>query len=131
MRLTKTVKQKQLVGKAFDFSLDILQLYIQLLKHNEFEISEKLLESSTRIRGSVEHTLAALDKQDYLSRIAMASKEAIEARYWLKVLQMKNIVSSQCDDCAEKLNEIIITLSYMTQLANRNRIPLTIIHNLN
>ncbi len=116
--------------KTFQLSLNIIQLYIDLLKENEFEISEKLLRSTTNIRGNVEGSLAAVDKQDFMSKISVATKEAVEARYWLKLIQMKQVINHTCELCVEQLNEIINILNYMTQSCSTNKITLNI-HNLN
>ncbi|MBX9850554.1 MAG: four helix bundle protein [Cytophagaceae bacterium] len=123
-------KNNPIVDKTFQFSLNILELYILLLKKNEFELSEKLLNSSTNIRKNVEGTLAAISKQDYMQKIAMASKEAIEARFWLKMLQMKYFKNCCADECVDQLNEIINSLHYMEQQKSKCKVKLNI-HNLN
>lgn len=119
-----------IVEKTFKFSLKVIELYILLLKKNEFELSEKLLKSSTNIRKNVEGTLASISKQEYLAKIALASREAIEARFWLKMLQMKFLKNSNADECAEQLNEIINMLHYMEQKKRTTTVKLPI-HNLN
>jgi four helix bundle protein len=123
-------KNSPIVDKTFKFSLNVLELYILLLKKNEFELSEKLLNSSTNIRKNIEGTLSAIDKQDYMQKLAFASKEAIEARFWLKMLQMKYLKNNCADECVEQLNEIINTLNYMEQKKSETSIKLNI-HNLN
>ena len=123
-------KNNPIVDKTFQFSLNVIELYILLLKKNEFELSEKLLNSSTNIRKNVEGSLAAVSKQDFMSKIAMASKEATEARVWLKMLRMKYLKNTPADECVEQLNEIINTLNYMIQKKSKSDLKL-VIHNLN
>ncbi|MFN3404717.1 MAG: four helix bundle protein [Cytophagaceae bacterium] len=130
MSLSKVKEQDQLVEKTFQLSLSVIQLYIELLRENEFEISDKLLRSTTNIRGNVECTLAAIDKQDYMSRISVAFKEAVETRYWLKLIQMNHMICRTCDTCVEQLNEIIVILNWMIQSENTFKLQLNI-HNLN
>jgi four helix bundle protein len=108
----------------------VIELYILLLKKNEFEISEKILNSSTNIRKNVEGSLAAVSKQEFMQKIAFASKEAIEARFWLKMLQMKFLKNTSADECVEQLNEIINILNYMTQQKSEYKLKLNI-SNLN
>ncbi|HEY8400813.1 MAG TPA: four helix bundle protein [Cytophagaceae bacterium] len=110
-----TKSNEQIIDKTFEFSLKLIELYIFLIKNNEFELSEKLLKSGTSIRENLEQTFAAGNKQDFILKLAQASKDAVETRYWLKLIQMKHMVNSCCDDCVEKLNEIIAMLSYLEQ----------------
>jgi four helix bundle protein len=123
-------KNNPVVEKTFRLSLNILELYILLLKKNEFELSEKLLNSATNIRRNVEGMLAAIDKQDFMQKIALASRDAIEARFWLKMLQMKYFKNNGADECVEQLNEIINILNYMTESNSETRLKLPI-YNLN
>ena len=118
------------IDKTFKFSLKVLELYILLLKKNEFELSEKLLNSSTNIRKNVEGTLAALTIQEFMQHVALASKEAVEARFWLKMLQMKYFKNVGADECVDQLNEIINMLNYISQTKSSTKVSLPI-HNLN
>ncbi|WMJ75503.1 four helix bundle protein [Cytophagaceae bacterium ABcell3] len=118
----KMKKDMQIVPKAFDFSLRVLELYIELLKVNEFDLSEKLLKSGTGIRTTIEDSLATVDRQERFNSIALASREAVEVRYWLKLIQMKYFISgSVLDDCVEKINEIINLLNIMSGEGSKNK----------
>jgi four helix bundle protein len=121
---------EELVNKTFTFSLSLIELYISLLRENEFELSKKVFESGTNIRANVEGALAALEKKEFIQKISMASKQAVEARYWLKMIQMNHFISYSCDDCVDQLNEIINILNYMVQENNKYKIRLTV-ENLN
>lgn len=120
-----------IVDKTFKLSCAVIELYIILLKKNEFELSEKLLNSATSIRRNVEGSLAAITRQDCLQKISMATKEAVEARFWLKMLQMKYLKNALADDCVDQINEIINILNYMSQKTSECEVKLTTIHNLN
>lgn len=130
VRIIEKKKDNKIINKTFEFSLSVIELYIFLLKNNEFEYSEKILKSGTTIRENVEQSLAAITNEDYLAKLSLAFKDAVETRYWLKHLQMKNLISTSCDECVDQINEIINTLSYMTQSCNRFNIQLNI-QNLN
>jgi four helix bundle protein len=121
---------EELVTKSFAFSLNVLELYISLLKMNEFELSKKLLASGTKIRANIEGSFAAMEKQDFIHSISLAQKEAMEARYWLKMVQMKHFINDSCDDCVDQINEIINILNYMVQENNKYKIKFDL-HNLN
>lgn len=130
IKIVEKKKDSKIINKTFEFSLSVIELYIFLLKNNEFEYAEKILKSGTCIRENVEQSLAAITNEDYLAKLSIAYKDAVETRYWLKHLQMKNLISTSCDECVEQINEIINTLSYMTQSCSRFNIKLNI-QNLN
>src|SRR6185312_6497974 len=120
MIISRTVHlNRRLVSKSFEFSLATLELYIKLLKRNELELSQKLLFSSTGIRGYAERALAAITKQDFMSNVSLGLTEAVEARYWLKMMQMKYLINNDEDECVEQLNEIINILNYLMQENNK------------
>jgi len=131
MIISRTIHlNRRLVSKSFEFSLATLELYIKLLKRNELELSQKLLLSSTAIRGYAERALAAISKQDFMSNVSLGLKEAVEARYWLKMMQMKYIINNDEEECIEQLNEIINILNYLMQENNKYKINLNL-QNLN
>lgn len=123
-------KHNHIVNKSFEFSLTVIELYIFLIKNNELEVAEKLLKSGTKIRENVEQSLASVSAQEFYNKLSVAYKDAVETRYWLKLLQMKHLVNSSCDQCVDQINEIINILSYMTQNCNRFKIKLNL-ENLN
>lgn len=115
-----------IVQKSFDFSLNLIEFYIYLIKNNHFDFSERLLKSGTNIRENVEQSLRANSKQEFISRISLASKDAMETRYWLKEIQMQFINSSACDTCVEQINQIIAILNYVTQSNCESEVKLNI-----
>ena len=72
--------------KTFDFSIKIILLYKQLLEQKEFVISKQLLRSATSIGANVEEALAGQTKRDFIAKMSIASKEARETKYWLRLL---------------------------------------------
>ena len=131
MIVSRTIHlNRRLISKSFEFSLGALELYIKLLKRNELELSQKLLFCSTAIRRSAEGALASVKKQDFVSSVSLGLKDAVEARYWLKMLQMKSMVDEESEGCVEQLNEIINILNYLMQENNKYKIQLNL-QNLN
>jgi len=131
MIVSRTLQlNRRLISKSFEFSLATLELYIKLLRCNELELSQKLLLCSTAIRGNAEGALASIKKQDFMGSISLALKDAIEARYWLKMLQMRYMIDKDSEECVEQLNEIINILNYLMQENNKYKIQLNL-QNLN
>ncbi len=75
-----------ILKKTFDFSLSIIKLYTNLISEKEFIISKQLLRSATSIGANVEESIAAQSRKDFISKMSIASKEARESKYWLRLL---------------------------------------------
>lgn len=83
-------------GKSFNFSLKIIQLYKQLINEKEFVLSKQLLKSGTSIGANVEEAIAGQSRKDFVSKLSIASKEARETQYWLKLLDKSDLTQSKC-----------------------------------
>ena len=79
--------------KSYFFALEIIGLYKALLKQNEYVLSKQLLKSGTSIGANVEEALAGQSRADFLSKMSIASKEARETNYWLRLLKDSGIIS--------------------------------------
>lgn len=75
----------KILDLAFDFSLKVIGLYKELIKQNEYVLSKQLLRSATSIGANVEEANAAQTKKDFIMKMSIASKEARETRYWLRL----------------------------------------------
>ena len=72
--------------KSFAFALLIVELYKKLQGQGEYVLSKQVLRSGTSIGANVEEALAGQSRRDFLAKMAIASKEARETRYWLRLL---------------------------------------------
>ena len=79
-------------GRAFYFALDILFLYKEMRNQKEYIISKQLIRSATSIGANIEEATAASSRKDFAFKMSIASKEARETRYWLKLLQASDII---------------------------------------
>ena len=82
-------------GKSYDFALQIIKLYTLLRQEKHFEISSQLIKSGTSIGANVEEALAGQSRKDFFSKMSIASKEARETNYWLRLIKDANIVSAR------------------------------------
>ena len=80
------MKENIIATKTFDFALSIVNLFIELKKENEFIISKQILRSATSIGANVEEAIAAQSRRDFIHKMSIASKEARETKYWLRLL---------------------------------------------
>jgi four helix bundle protein len=78
--------------KSFTFALDTIRLYQQLTDHHEYVLSKQLLRSGTSIGANIEEATAAESRRDFLHKMNLASKEARETVYWLRLLNESDLV---------------------------------------
>ena len=97
--------------KAFDFALDIINLFKQLNQKNEFIISKQLMRSGTSIGANIEEGLQGQSRADFISKLSISLKEAFETRYWLELLKYSRLVDINVDSYLNKINEIIRILT--------------------
>jgi four helix bundle protein len=106
---------QSLVGeKAYAFALSIIRLYSDLQRQREFVLSKQLLRSGTSIGANVEEAIAAQSRADFLSKMSIASKEARETRYWLRLLRDSDLTDldvtshlAQAEELVRMLNSIV------------------------
>ena len=84
--------ENKILELTFNFSLQIIELYKILVQQKEFVISKQLLKSATSIGANVEEANAALTKKEFIMKMSIASKEARETKYWLRLLDKSQIV---------------------------------------
>ena len=83
--------ENKILEMSFDFALQIIELYKTLIDKKEFILSKQLMRSGTSIGANVEEAIAAQSRKDFISKMSIASKEARETRYWLKLLNQSKL----------------------------------------
>ena len=83
--------------KSYDFALRVVRLCTGLKEQKHFEIANQLLRSGTAIGANVEEALAGYSRRDFAAKMCIASKEAREANYWLRLLTDAGILMEKND----------------------------------
>ena len=78
--------------KSYAFALRTIALAKWLKEQKEFEIAGQILRSGTAIGANVEEALAGISRADFIAKMSIASKEARETHYWLRLLRDSKIV---------------------------------------
>ena len=113
---------KSIVGeKSFEFSLKIIQLYQKLKNKNEFVLSKQLLRSATGIGANVEEALAAQSRKDFLSKMSIASKEARETRYWIRLMKASKLENEDYSHLLMQVEELVRMLTSIVKTTGKNR----------
>ena len=104
-------KENIIRERSFDFAVQIVGLYQQLVANKEYVLSKQSLRSGTSIGANVEEATAAISKKDFIAKMSIASKEARETRYWLLLLQRGEIVKLDYSAYLNEINQIINILT--------------------
>ncbi len=114
------MKQNIIQDKSFQFALSIIDLYKVLISKNEYVLSKQLLKSATSIGANIEEALAGQSRKDFLSKMSIASKEARETRYWLRLLQKSQIMKYDYAIYLNEIEEIIKMLTSIVKTTSKN-----------
>ncbi len=107
--------------KTFAFALDVIRLYLKLREQREYVLSKQLLRSGTSIGANVAEALAGQSRNDFLSKMAIASKEARETKYWLQLLQESQLVDLDFTRELAEVEEIILMLTSVVKTTSEKR----------
>lgn len=113
-------KENIVLNKSFDFALKIIELYKILKEHKEFVISKQLLRCGTSIGANIEEANAAQTKKDFATKMSIASKEARETRYWLRLLQQSKLVNLDYKKYLIDIDELIRIITAIVKTAQTN-----------
>ena len=82
------MKENVVQSKSYAFAVRVVRLsqYLSERKH-EFVLSKQVLRAGTSIGANVEEAIGAQSRADFLSKLAIAYKEARETSYWLRLLK--------------------------------------------
>lgn len=110
----------KIIDLSFDFSLKIILLYKELTKRNEYVLSKQLLRSGTSIGANVEEATAAQSKRDFIMKMSIASKEARETKYWLRLLDKSKLVEVDYSSCLMSIEHIINVLTKIVKTSQQS-----------
>ena len=120
MKTTIDMKENLILMKTFDFSVEISKLVILLRRKRETIISNQLLRSATSIGANVQEASAAMSKKDFIFKMSIASKEARESAYWLRLLSASKIVDLDYSSHIDANDEIIKIITAILKTAQKN-----------
>ena len=100
-------KENLVLSKSRDFAIRIIRCYKYLCEeHKEYTLSKQLLRCGTSIGANVKESINAQSKNDFISKLSIALKEADETEYWLDLLHATDFFDDRTfesinNDCVE------------------------------
>ena len=102
--------------KSFLFAINSIDLYKAIIQQKELISSKQFLRSATSIGANIEEATAGVSRKDFINKLAIASKEARETHYWIRLLEHyhnKKInfktIKADCEEIIKILTSIIKT----------------------
>lgn len=101
--------------RAFEFALRVIRL-VQALPKNELGkvLGKQILRSSTSIGANLEESYAGLTRKDFTHSMNIAKKEALETKYWLKLIVGSGLVKSEMVSSLLQENDELIRILVST-----------------
>ena len=115
------MRSNAILVKSFDFALRIIQLSRRIREQREFVISDQLLKAGTSIGAQVEEAQAGQSRKDFVAKMAIASKEARETRYWLRLVKGSGIAGVDVEKELQDVEELIRIITAIVKTASSAR----------
>ena len=80
-------------GKSYRFALEAIVLYREMIASREYVLSRQMVLAETSVGANIEEASAAYSRADFAAKMGIASKEAREAQYWLRLIRDSNLGS--------------------------------------
>ena len=115
-------KENPIKEKSFAFALKIIKLCQKLQDQHEYVISKQLLRSGTSIGANIEEATAAESRRDFHHKLAIASKEARETSYWLRLLDQSDLAKGvDVMVLLEDVDELIRMLTAIVKTTSKSK----------
>lgn len=109
--------------KSYQFALHVIGTVRALERQNERILGRQLLRSGTSVGANIEEANAAQTKRDFIAKMSIASKEARESDYWLRLLSDSGYLDrgaaaalrNQCLELIKMLTAIVKTSQLRTK----------------
>ena len=81
--------------KSLVFAVRIVSLARYLRDKKEYELANQIIRSGTSIGANIAEAQYAQSGRDFLAKMYIASKEAGETRYWIRLLHASGLVDNK------------------------------------
>jgi len=109
--------------RSIFFSLRIIKLFRELEKDSVGKvIGNQLLRSGTSIGANIHEAQGGQSKADFIAKISISHKEALETSYWLRVITESKIISEKkLHELSDETGQLIKILASILITSKRNK----------
>ena len=105
--------------RSFDFAIKSIEIVKKLRLKREYVLANQLLRSATSIGANVAEAGAGQSKKDFIAKMAIASKEARETRYWLRLLKTSGTMV-EVHELLDEVDQLIKILKKIVKTSQEN-----------
>jgi four helix bundle protein len=91
----------------------------ELFNKKEFDIGRQFYRSATSIGANISEGQSPQSDKDFISKLKIAHKEALETNYWLKEIE-ETLSKGECQKFSKKLRSVTYMLNMSIATAVRN-----------
>ena len=108
--------------KSYAFALSVIQLARTLRKQHEYEIASQLLRCGTSIGANIEEAQCGVSRADFAAKMGIASKEAGETHYWLRLVRdSQTLPHDQIQPRLKEAQELVRILTAIVKTSQKSR----------
>ena len=97
--------------KSFEFAVEVIQAAKEMRKtHKEYDLTGQFVRSGTSIGANVCEAIKAQSRKDFIAKMSIASKEANEARYWIRLLNRTEYLDKPKAEALQAQSEELIKI---------------------
>lgn len=110
--------KNDIAARSIQYAVEVIHLYRELQQDGVGRvIGKQFLRSGTSIGANVQEAQGAQSKADFIAKMSIAQKEALESAYWLKLFEKAKIAPAarlvglvdETEQMAKILSAILIT----------------------
>lgn len=101
-----------IVDVSYAFALDVMRISKLIREQKEYDLASQLWRAGTSVGANVEEAQAAQSRADFRSKMSIASKEARESHYWLRLAKDGQVLQpNEILPVLEQIDKIIRILT--------------------
>jgi len=82
--------RNEIVEISFEFALLIIEMSEVLETKRKYVVAKQLLKAGTSIGANVKEAQSAESKADFIHKLKIAHKEALETEYWMDLMKQSD-----------------------------------------
>ncbi|MDH4331011.1 MAG: four helix bundle protein [Desulfobulbaceae bacterium] len=123
MKNEKLEIKNDIAARSIQYALQVIRLYRDLQQDEVGRaIGKQFLRSGTSIGANVQEAQGAQSKADFIAKMSIAHKEALESAYWLRLFEKAEIIPEvQLVGLVDETDQLIKILSAILITAKRGK----------
>lgn len=119
---SSTEKENPVKDKSYSFALKTVTFCKSLIENKkEFVLSKQYMKSGTSVGANIEEASQAQSRNDFVSKMSIALKEAYESRYWIRLIRDSGYATKEeTEGLITEITEIICLLVVIIKTAKQN-----------